>query len=159
VIAVLGILVHETPEPQVHAAPRFFFFAMALDAMRLQDRPHIMLEGQRLRLCAKQCRNEQSQGNWKSDWRSIVHEIFRITCQRRNSLERLNVAVCLTSVTKAARFAKIQNSVGFPAWFGRYEAFFGAGVAGAGVDAGWLFSSEYWSVAESMIRRFSSVLQ
>jgi hypothetical protein len=36
---------------------------MTLDAMRLHDRPDIMLEGQRVRLGAGERRDEQSQGN------------------------------------------------------------------------------------------------
>ena len=53
VAAILERLIHEAPQPQIHAALRLFLLAVAVRAVRLQDRPHVAFKSQRgrLRIC------------------------------------------------------------------------------------------------------------
>jgi len=49
-IAILRELFHEPPEPEIHAALQLLAFAMAAEAVLLQDGAHILFKSQRTKL-------------------------------------------------------------------------------------------------------------
>ena len=73
--------VTETGMAQIEAALQLRPFAMTIEAVRLQDRPDVLLEGERrLRLRSRERRKQADQ---RGEKKAITEEAFRLKAARR----------------------------------------------------------------------------